>query len=84
MDGTKPNHTGNTFGHKQGKQTEENGQESSQQEDIVAINKKQKAQTKSQTEETVKGNHIKRSSAGYAREAALYRRKKTNENKTLK
>ena len=35
--------------------------------DIVAINKKHKTQTKEQT----KGNHIKSSSAGYAREAAL-------------
>ena len=31
IDGTKPNQTGNTFGDKQGKYTEENGQESSQQ-----------------------------------------------------
>ena len=31
IDGTKPNQTGNTFGGKQGKQTEESGQESSQQ-----------------------------------------------------
>ena len=31
IDGTKPNQTGNTFGDKQGKQTEENGQESRQQ-----------------------------------------------------
>ena len=31
IDGTKPNQTGNTFGNKQGKQTEENGQVSSQQ-----------------------------------------------------
>ena len=28
IDGTKPNQTGDTFGDKQGKQTEENGQES--------------------------------------------------------
>ena len=27
IDGTKPNHTGNTFRDKQGNQTEENGQE---------------------------------------------------------
>ena len=43
IDGTKPNQTGkNTFGdNKQGKQTEENGQESSQQRtSIVAIDKK--------------------------------------------
>ena len=31
IDGTKPNQIGDTFGDKQGKQTEENGQESSQQ-----------------------------------------------------
>ena len=31
IDGTKGNQTGKTFGDKQGKQTEENGQESSQQ-----------------------------------------------------
>ena len=31
IDATKPNQTGNTFGDKQGKQREENGQESSQQ-----------------------------------------------------
>ena len=31
IDGTKPNQTGNTFEDKQGKQTEENRQESSQQ-----------------------------------------------------
>ena len=31
IDGTKRNQTGETFGDKQGKQTEENGQESSQQ-----------------------------------------------------
>ena len=31
IDGTDPNQTGNTFGDEQGKQTEENGQESSQQ-----------------------------------------------------
>ena len=30
IDGTKPNQTGNTFGNKQGKQAEENGQVSSQ------------------------------------------------------
>ena len=31
IDATKPNQTGNMFGDKQGKQREENGQESSQQ-----------------------------------------------------
>ena len=31
IDGTKPNQTGNTFADKQGKQTEQNGQKSSQQ-----------------------------------------------------
>ena len=31
IDGTKPNQTGNAFGDKQRKQTEENGQESNQQ-----------------------------------------------------
>ena len=31
IDGTKPNQTGNTLGEKQGKQTEDNGQGSSQQ-----------------------------------------------------
>ena len=67
IDGTKPNQTGNTFGDKQGKQTEENVQESSQQRTSSRSTRNKKHKQKKQT----KGNHIKRSSAGYAREAAL-------------
>ena len=40
IDATKPNQTGNTFGYKQGKQTEENGQESSQQRTSLRQTKK--------------------------------------------
>ena len=71
LDGTKPNQTGNTLGEKKGKRTEENGHESSQQRTSSQSTRNRKHKQKHKKKKQTKDNHIKRSSAGYARESAL-------------
>ena len=80
---TRPNQTGNTFGEKQRKQIEDNGQGSSQQRTSLPgrnkeetkppnNNKKQKHEQNHKFKKQTKDNHIMRSSAGYARKTVLY------------
>ena len=59
IDGTKPNQTGNSFGDKQGKQTEENGQESSQQRTSSRSTRNRKHKHNHKHKKQTKGNHIK-------------------------
>ena len=59
IDGTKPNQTGNAFGDKQGKQREENGQESSQQKTSSRSRRNRKLKQNHKYKKQTKGNHTK-------------------------